>query len=208
MIGKIYITSSGYDPEFGKQVCDPYLGPYPTLGACRPDIRERLQVGDHIFVVSGKVQGANQLVMGGFEIAEKITAREAFERFPDLRLQKRADGQITGNIIVDADGSHHKLDDHDQFQRRSQNYIVGKNAILLTSQKEIVQGRRNTLEILQEVFDKKGSTPLEIIGRCCNVTERQVEHLRSALASVKRLANRDTRSRQRRMAEEHQGLAG
>ena len=38
MIGKIFITSSGYDPQLGKHVKDPYLGPNASLGACRPDI--------------------------------------------------------------------------------------------------------------------------------------------------------------------------
>jgi hypothetical protein len=33
MIGKIFITRSGYDPQLGKHVKDPYLGPCPTL-AC------------------------------------------------------------------------------------------------------------------------------------------------------------------------------
>ncbi len=74
MIGKIFVTSSGYDPEKGKDVKDPYLGPNPSLGACRPDIREQLQRGDHLFVVSGKVRNVDQVVLGGFEIAEKISA--------------------------------------------------------------------------------------------------------------------------------------
>jgi hypothetical protein len=112
MIGKIYITSSGYDPQLGKDVNDPYLGPCPTLGACRPDIRKRLQAGDHIFVVSGKIPDAEQFVLGGFEIAEKITASEAYIRFPELRLSKREDGQVTGNVIVNADGKQHELDHH------------------------------------------------------------------------------------------------
>lgn len=43
MIGKIFITRSGYDPQLGKHVKDPYLGDCPTLGACRPDIRKQLQ---------------------------------------------------------------------------------------------------------------------------------------------------------------------
>ena len=43
MKAKIFVTSSGYDPDKGKHVKDPYLGPRPTLGACRPDIREKLQ---------------------------------------------------------------------------------------------------------------------------------------------------------------------
>lgn len=50
MVGKILITSSGYDPHLGKHVKDPHLGPCPTLGACRPDVRRKLEIGDHIFV--------------------------------------------------------------------------------------------------------------------------------------------------------------
>jgi hypothetical protein len=72
MVGKIFITRQGYDPQLGKHVKDPYLGPNPTLGACRPDVRKQLTKGDHIFVISGKVPGAPQYVMAGFEIAAKI----------------------------------------------------------------------------------------------------------------------------------------
>ena len=31
MVGKIFITRSGYDPQVGKHIKDPYLGPRPTL---------------------------------------------------------------------------------------------------------------------------------------------------------------------------------
>jgi hypothetical protein len=73
MVGKIFITRSGYDSQLlGKHVKDPYLGPRPTLGACRPDIRKHLSKGDHIFVISGKVADVGQFVMGGFEIESKI----------------------------------------------------------------------------------------------------------------------------------------
>src|SRR5438270_6729803 len=99
MVGKIFITRQGYDPQLGKHVKDPYLGPSPTLGACRPDIRKQLKVGDHIFVISGKVREVNQFVMGGFEIAAKVPAVEAYQRFPELRLRRLGDGQLTGNII-------------------------------------------------------------------------------------------------------------
>ena len=128
MIGKIFITSSGYDPEFGKHVHDPYLRPRPTLGACRPDIRRQLQEGDHIFVISGKIRQVNQYVMAGFEIDSKINAMDAYRMFPELRLRKRNDGQLTGNIIVDANGEQHKLDDHNAFDRRIENYVVGKKS--------------------------------------------------------------------------------
>src|SRR5262245_41267160 len=129
MIGKIFVTSSGYDPEKGKQIKDPYLGPNPSLGACRPDIREKLQEGDHIFVVSGKIRNTNQLVVGGFQIAEKISAVEAYERFPEQRLILLPNGQVSGNVIVDANGNQHELDHHNQFDRRIENYIVGENPI-------------------------------------------------------------------------------
>lgn len=89
MVGKIFITRSGYDPQLGKHVNDPYLGPNPTLGACRPDVRKQLTQGDHIFdifVISGRVPEAPQYVMAGFEIAEKIDALAAYREFPEHRL--------------------------------------------------------------------------------------------------------------------------
>src|SRR5712671_5416447 len=104
MIGKIFITSTGYDPQLGKHVKDPYLGDGPTLGACRPDVRKQLAKGDHIFVISGKIRSVNQYVMGGFEVAAKIDALTAYEYFPHLRLRALSDGQLTGNIIVGPDG--------------------------------------------------------------------------------------------------------
>ena len=58
MIGKIFITSSGYDPELGRQVHDPYLGPRPTLGACRPDIRRQLKEGDEPRLLLDSVERA------------------------------------------------------------------------------------------------------------------------------------------------------
>jgi len=185
MKAKIFVTSSGYDPDKGKHVKDPYLGPRPTLGACRPDIREKLQKGDQIFTISGKVPGVPQVVMGGFEIAEKIPAIEAYERFPDLRLRKRDDGQLTGNVIVNAEGKQHELDGHDKFDRRIQNYIVGTNPIVLATPAEIAEGRRLTLEILQDVFGKKGDSVRSIIGRCRNMDEKQVEKLRRLLEALK-----------------------
>ena len=94
MIGKIFITRTGYDPQLGKHIKDPYLGPQPSLGACRPDIRKRLREGDHIFVISGKVPQANQFVMAGFEIEAKIDATEAYRLFPEQRLRQRQDGQL------------------------------------------------------------------------------------------------------------------
>jgi len=198
MIGKIYVISSGYDPEKGKHVNDPYLGPTPTLGACRPDIREKLQKGDHIFVVSGKVRNVNQVVLGGFEIAEKISAIEAYERFPQQRLSLLPNGQVTGNVIVTADGKQHELDHHDQFARRLKNYVIGQNPIALLTAEEVAAGRRETLEILREVFQKNGNSIREIIGRCSNLTEMQILELRALLDAVKKTAHRPQRKVLRR----------
>ena len=64
MVGKIFITRSGYDPELGKHVKYPYLGPCPTLGACRPDVRRLMDRGDHIFAISGKIPQVNQIHHG------------------------------------------------------------------------------------------------------------------------------------------------
>src|ERR1043166_8385417 len=108
VVGKIFITRSGYDPQLGKHVKDPYLGPHPTFGACRPDIRKQLKKEDQVFVISGKIPDYNQFVMGGFEIEAKIPAIEAYRLFPDLRLRRLEDGQLTGNIIVTADGRQHE----------------------------------------------------------------------------------------------------
>jgi len=190
MIGKIFITRSGYDPERGKHVKDPYLGPTPTMGACRPDIRRQLQTGDHIFAISGKIDGANQFVMGGFEIASKITVADAYRLFPDLRLRKREDGQLTGNIIVNAKGEQHKLDNHSSFERRIQNYVVGKNLIALRTPNEILLGRKETVEALQDILEKKGKGPINIVGRWgTRLTDKQVLQLRDWLSSIAKRAS-------------------
>lgn len=189
MIGKIFITRSGYDPQLGKHVKDPYLGPNPTLGACRPDVRSQLKKGDHIFVISGKIPDFNQFVMGGFEIAQKIPALEAYRLYPDLRLRKLKDGQLTGNIIVTADGRQHELDDHNSFERRTKNYIVGTNPLLLTTPAEIAEGRKQTLEALRDILHKKGNSPFEVVGRFgTRLTDEQIIQLRAWLEAVKRAA--------------------
>lgn len=188
MIGKIFVTSSGYDPEKGKDVKDPYLGPKSSLGACRPDMREKLQKGDHIFVVSGKVRNVAQFVIGGFELEEKITAIEAYERFPEQRLVLLPNGQVSGNVIVAADGKQHPLDHHNQFERRIQNYLVGTNTIALLTLEEIAEGRRQTLEILRDVFELKGDSIRDLMGRNRNMSEKQVLKLRAHLDAIKNMA--------------------
>ncbi len=189
MVGKIFITRSGYDPQLGKHVKDPYLGPCPTLGACRPDIRRQLEKGDHIFVISGRIPNVNQFVMGGFEIESKIPAIEAYRLFPDLRLHRLQDGQLTGNIIVTGDGRQHELDDHSSFAQRIKNYVIGTNPISLETPAEIDEGRKQTLDALRDILHKKGSSPFDVVGRFgIRLTDKQVLQLREWLEAVKRAA--------------------
>lgn len=190
MVGKIFITRTGYDPQLGRHVKDPYLGPRPTLGACRPDIRKQLSKGDHIFVISGKVPMASQFVMAGFEIAAKMDAISAYQQFPELRLHQLPDGQLDGNIIVGADGKQHELDDHNSFEERIKNYVIGTNMVALTTPTEIAKGREETLDALREILHKPGDSPVEVVGRWgSKLTERQVEDLRAWLARVKATCN-------------------
>jgi len=190
MIGQIFITRTGYDPERGRHVKDPYLGPTPTMGACRPDIRQRLSTGDHIFTISGKVLGVGQFVMGGFEIAEKISATQAYERFPEQRLTERSDGQLSGNVIVNASGEQHELDTHTSFDTRIKDYVVGRNPLVLRTPQEIALGRAETFEMLQEILKRKGDTPFKLLGRSgARLTDNQIVDLRDWLTSIRRRAS-------------------
>lgn len=191
MIGKIFITSSGYDPQLGKHVKDPYLGADASLGACHPDIRRKVKEGDHIFVISGKVPNVRQFVMGGFEVVKKINAQQAYQMFPDRRLHLRDDGQLAGNIIVDANGAQHPLDHHnpETFAKRISDYIVGGNSIALVKPKEIALGREQTLDALREILKKNGGSPWEIVGHYgSQLTEEQVHQLREWLLSLTKAA--------------------
>lgn len=186
MIGKIFITRHGYDPQLGRHVKDPFLGDIPSIGACRPDFRKKLAEGDHLFVISGKVKGANQYVMGGFEVAEKINMLEAYSKYPEQRLCERFDGQLTGNIIVDEASMQHELDDHTNFENRVSNYIIGRNRIVLETGSEIARGRDETLNALREIMKKDGDSPIEVVGRWgSQIDENQISDLRSWLASLK-----------------------
>jgi hypothetical protein len=189
MNGSIHIISSGYDPECGKHVKDPYLGRNPTLGGCRPDIRKRVNVGDYIFAVSGKVESVPQFVMGGFEVARKVDALTAYSLYPELRLHRRRDGQVDGNVIVDALGRKSRLDGHKAatFKQRTQNYIIGTNPVVLVTREEIVRGREETLETLRRIFDKPGASLFEIVGHYGKpLREAQVRALVDWLCEIKK----------------------
>lgn len=179
MKGYIYIMSSGYDPEAGRMVTDPIFSATPTLGACMPNIRRLVVPGDHIFVVSGSVATVQQYIVGGFEVAEKISAIEAFQRFPDYRMKRLPNGNVSGNIIVDEGGLQHALDNHREFARRIDNYIVGRNPVALSSPSAIERAREATAPFLQKLVGSEGGTPLAIMGRWHKLSAKDIHEIRA-----------------------------
>ena len=175
MKGYIYTMGAGADPGKGWVMNDPIFGDVPTLGACVPNIRRAVEVGDYIFVVSGKVQQVQQFIVGGLRVDEKISALAAYKRFPEYRLNLGDDGNLRGNIIVDGKGQHHPLDGHNNFERRIQNYIVGKDPIVLERPSEQQAAREDTVNFLSHLFGKKGRQVFEIIGRHRKMDEAQVK---------------------------------
>ncbi len=166
MKGYIYITGTGVDPWRGKSLADPTFGSPPLLGPCMPNIRAAVVPGDWIFVVSGKLSGVDQYVIGGIEVAEKIHAVEAYDRFPGNRLRTE-NGAVMGNIIVRCDGSHDPLDWHSDagFERRARNFIVGSAAVALLSEAEADRGRRGTLGILRRAMERPTAMRvIDVIG--------------------------------------------
>lgn len=184
MKGYIYTMYAGADPSHGWVMNDPIFGSQPTLGACVPHIRRAVTVGDHIFVVSGRVLGEKQFVVGEFEVAAKIDALAAHKRFPQYRLKTHENGQVTGNIIVNGRGKHHPLDDHNNFEDRIQNYIIGRNPTFLETPNQFKAAKQETIDILSDVFERKGERVFDIIGRYRKMDEHQVEQMRAWLKSL------------------------
>jgi hypothetical protein len=141
MKGYIYTMFQGADPGNGWRLTDPIFGKKPTLGACMPNIRRLVTEGDHIFSISGRVEGVRQYVVGGFEVQEKIDALAAYRRFPENRQRREPDGNLTGNIIVTEDGKRSPVDYHSNFEKRLDNYVVGCNHVMLKSAHEVERGR-------------------------------------------------------------------
>lgn len=175
MKGYIYTMAAGADPGHGWIMNDPIFGDVPTLGACVPNIRRMVEEGDYIFVVSGRVHNEKQFVVGGFAVDEKISAMIAYRRFPENHLQVNDRGHVLGNVIVDRRGRHHPLDEHDNFQERIKNYIVGRDPVALTTPTQQRAGRVETVDFLSHLFGKKGLRVFDIIGRHRRLSEDQVK---------------------------------
>ncbi len=186
MNGYIYTLYAGADPGHGWEMNDPIFGAKSTLGACVPNIRRSVREGDWVFVVSGRVRGERQFVVGGFKVNEKIDQLTAYNRFPENRLHRAANGQLLGNVIITADGKQHPEDTHQNFERRIENYIVGGEPVALASPAEMDRGRAETLAVLGRIFGRDGNRVFDIIGRSRKMEQQQVEELRAWLEALKR----------------------
>lgn len=188
MKGYIYITGTGTDPGLKGNLNDPILSRRPSLGACMPNIRRLVTRGDHIFVVSGSVSGAQQYVVGGFRVEDKLDALAAYERFPENRLQLDSQGIVQGNIIINADGTQHALDHHDpaSFEDRIKNYIVGSHPVALTTLAETALSRLQTLDKLATILQKpKANRVIDVMGRWARLNQDQVKEMLDWLRGIK-----------------------
>jgi hypothetical protein len=185
MKGYIYTMFRGADPDYGWILNDPIFSKRPTLGACMPNIRRQVELGDYIFTISGRVDGVQQYVVGGFRVAEKISALAAFRRLPENRLRVSEDGQVLGNIIVNSRGNHHPLDDHDKFLSRVDNYIIGDKPLQVTSPESVAAGREQTVPFLNDLFEKEGQSVADVIGRWRRLDARQIDELNAWLRNLR-----------------------
>jgi hypothetical protein len=184
--GYIYTLYAGADPAAGWILNDPIFKPVPTLGACVPNIRHKIELGDYIFAISGRVPAVRQYVIGGFKVEEKIRTIDAFRRFPQNRLHKAPNGEVLGNVIVNARGHQHPLDRHDKFINRLDNYLVGGDAVTVTKERAVDRARDQTVPVLSKVFEKNGLRPFDIIGRASKLNEAQIDELLEWLRAVRK----------------------
>jgi hypothetical protein len=191
MASYIYILGDGADPGSGGILNDPLFGPVPTMGACRPDLRRQVEIGDWIFAISGRKRHLQQYVLGGLRVAEKIDALAAYHRVPQNRLQRNAEGKVTGNIPVNEIGHQHPLDRHPakNFEQRARNYILGDQAVANVTPAAVAIARAETLPLLAEIHEKAGNRPIDIVGRARRLSDGNVEKILSWFDNVHRVAH-------------------
>jgi hypothetical protein len=185
MKGYIYTMFKGADPAEGWEMTDPIFKPVPTMGACMPNIRRVVVPGDYIFMVSGRVPKVQQYVVGGFQVAEKIDALAARDRFPENLLAGQAGKNRTGNIIVNEDGTQDPLDYHGNFDKRIANYLVGTKPVLVETPPEVARSRKETLTELAGLFGKRGREVYEVMGRWRRLDSAQIDDLLGWLKAIK-----------------------
>lgn len=184
MKGYIYKLYKGADPEAGWTFNDPIFGKKASLGACMPNIRKAVDLGDWVFCISGKIPQKAPYIVGGFQVDEKISAIEANLKYPEFRLQRNEKGQVIGNIIVDNQGQHHDLDDHDNFEKRRENYITGGNKVYIESPQAIEASRSKTLEILQTTFGRRANRLDDLVPRWRKLDGEQIDTLLTELKKI------------------------
>ena len=150
-----------------------------------PNVRRAVLPGDWIFVVSGRMPSVQQYVVGGFQVDQKLSAFAAHAAFPENRLSKRPDGSLAGNIIVNGQGRQHPLDYHSGFEKRVNNYIVGRDPIVVESPAAVARCRLDTLPFLEDLFDRSGASVFDVIGRWRRLDEHRIDMLLSWLNDVK-----------------------
>jgi hypothetical protein len=185
MKGYIYPMFAGADPGHGWHMTDPIFGKVPTIGACMPNIRRLVEPGDYIFVISGRIPRVRPYVVGGFKVAEKINALAAYKRFPNNRLKELSDGSLSGNIIINADGTQNPLDYHNNFEKRVTDYIVGQDPVCVDQPREIGIARDQTLEVLGRILNRKGKQLSDVVGRWRKLNPDQIQEILLWLRSLK-----------------------
>lgn len=186
MKGYIYTMYQGADPGQGWNMTDPIFGKTPTLGACMPNIRRAVEVDDYIFSISGRVKDVKQYIVGGFAVQEKINALAAYQKFPENRMAMDDNGILKGNIIIDANGKHLDIDYHSNFEKRIENYIIGKNPIVIEEEKQIETAREETLYFLNHLFGKKEDSVHKVASRWRKLDQSQVVDVIDWLQHIKR----------------------
>jgi hypothetical protein len=186
MKGYIYTMFAGADPAEGWTMTDPIYGKVPTLGACMPNIRKAVERNDYIFSISGRVQNVKQYVVGGFSVDEKINALSAYKRLPENRMRVGIQGELLGNIIVDSKGKHLDIDYHRNQESRIENYIIGKDPIVVEGAKNVDKARKETLNVLNDLFGKNEDTISKVIGRWRKLDEVQIKDLLAWMSTLRK----------------------
>ena len=177
---------AGADPAVGWKMTDPIYGKTPTLGACMPNIRKAVEKGDYIFSISGRVKDIQQYIVGGFKVDEKINALSAYERIPENRMRISPDGKLEGNIIIDEKGNHLEIDYHSNHEKRIENYIIGKDAIVINDESEVKKAREETLSFLNNLFSKNEDSISKIVARWRKLNEGQIDELLTWMGDIKK----------------------
>lgn len=83
-------------------------------------------------------------------------------------------------------GNQHRLDSHLSFERRIENYIVGRNPLVIAAPKAIARGREGTLRELSRILGREGKSPFRMLGRGANkLDQQQVKALRHWLEIIR-----------------------